>query len=157
MGCDIHNHVEVLKGDKWRCADAYFLNYKSGGYMPEYFCDDRRYTLFSILANVRNNGEIPCISEPRDIPDDVTDVVWNEYESWGSDAHSASYLTLKELIEFREEHKDQQYVKTMDELILKLKIRADTLSVIPLWAWETRYEVAIEDASKVRLVFWFDN
>lgn len=75
-----------------------------------WICDTRNYRLFSLLANVRNGisirfGEISTghrlvpISDPKGLPEDVTDIVKEEYEMWGCDSHSASYLTLKELID----------------------------------------------------------
>jgi hypothetical protein len=62
--------------------------------------DGRNYNLFAILANVRNYHNFNPISEPRGIPSDVTEFVSKAYESWGCDAHSASYHTLQQLLDF---------------------------------------------------------
>jgi hypothetical protein len=52
------------------------------------------------LAGVRNYDRCEPLSEPRDLPEDVSKEIKKEYEEWGYDAHSASYLTIKELICF---------------------------------------------------------
>jgi hypothetical protein len=66
----------------------------------------RNYDLFAILANVRNGrgfAGVPTGSgfEPvapnRGIPDDVDPRIKRYYDGWGSDAHSATWLTLAEL------------------------------------------------------------
>ena len=107
MGCDIHLCVEVKYGndDFWTNADYRKINpyreYENEPYLIKVpFCEDRNYTLFATLANVRNYGNTPYISEPRGLPDDVTDNTYIESERWGEDGHSHSYFTLKELIDF---------------------------------------------------------
>ena len=66
----------------------------------------RNYDEFAILADVRNGsgfagvdtGDLyEPIAAPKGIPDDCSDEVLDDYEGWGADAHSASWLTLKEL------------------------------------------------------------
>lgn len=56
--------------------------------------------LFAFLADVRNGYGCQPISKPRGLPVDVSCCVYEEYKEWGGDAHSASYLTLKELRDF---------------------------------------------------------
>lgn len=67
--------------------------------------DDRCYSLFATLADVRNYSDITPICEPKGIPDDVCKVVKDAYIDWELDAHSASYYTLKELKDFYKDNK----------------------------------------------------
>lgn len=108
MGCDIHMHVEYKRRSdgRWVCGDYFYLNpyYGEDEEEKEYelvgFFDSRNYTLFSTLANVRNYGNTPFISNPRGLPEDVSSYVQKDAEYWGDDGHSHSWLTLKELIDF---------------------------------------------------------
>lgn len=120
MGCDIHTHVEINKtinGEKkWICGDYFKINPYYDGvdkYEPKYnfvrFCDDRNYSLFATLADVRNYGNTTCIDTPRGLPNDVSPEVKEEAEGWGIDGHSHSYFTLRELIEFQEKAPPLKY------------------------------------------------
>lgn len=119
MGCDIHMYVEHKQDGVWKSADIWKPDkYFDSKYetvqkdIVEYedrFYAGRNYDLFAILANVRNgygfagtdtgDGFIP-ISEPRGLPDDVSELIKDESEDWGPDGHSHSWLTLKELLEY---------------------------------------------------------
>ena len=112
MGCDIHLYVERKHDGQWYSAD-YFV--PSVSYVPDQWGQvpkqkydrvemygKRNYALFATLANVRNYGNTAYISEPKGLPDDVTEFVKAEWEDWGFDAHSCSYLTLRELLDFHE-------------------------------------------------------
>ncbi len=57
MGCDIHGVFQRKVNDVWEDLKS------------EYDCQ-RDYTLFAILADVRNSGHITPISEPRGFPED---------------------------------------------------------------------------------------
>lgn len=69
----------------------------------------RNYCFFAILADVRNgrgfagvdtgDGFNP-ISEPRGLPEDVSIEVKRQFDNYGVDGHSHSYITLKELLEY---------------------------------------------------------
>lgn len=109
MGCDIHMYVERKTNNGWFNCDYFVpnINYRKGmceeakwAQVPIY--DDRSYSLFATLANVRNYGHTEYISEPKGIPDDACEYIREEYDAWYFDAHSASYLTLQELIDFHE-------------------------------------------------------
>jgi len=99
MGCDIHLYVEKKVNGKWICISPLeYLPY--GEYEKRKLADlynERNYELFGWLAQVRTinlNG-----FEPRGFPEDASDEVRRLYKSWGVDAHTPSYLTLKELKE----------------------------------------------------------
>ena len=153
MGCDIHMHVEYKPKDVWESGD-YFI--KTGyGNCNIGFCEDRCYDLFAVLANVRNYDDVRYIAKPRGIPRDATEHTMESYKIWHLDAHSASYFTLKELIDFYNETKTE----VLEHLIDELRRRADELCLIWNYRWENErlYSDAYNDSDKIRIVFWFDN
>lgn len=102
MGTDIYAMIEKRNKEtmKWELQrigkdDIYFI--------------PRNYSLFSILANVRNgygfagvdlgNGCIP-ISNPRGVPEDACEEYKNYVNLWGSEEHSHSFFTLAELLNY---------------------------------------------------------
>lgn len=106
MGCDIHLFVEKRVDGKWQSADRWVPDEdaeESGRFRVQYedrFYKDRCYSLFAILADVRNYGRFNPIDSPRGIPDDACDRVRAESDSWDSDGHSHSWFTLAELLAF---------------------------------------------------------
>ena len=102
MGCDIHMYVERRIKGRWYSADYFVPRIDGRGYQHVEMYGDRSYQLFATLANVRNYGGTPYISEPKGFPDDAADFTREEYESWGYGDHSHSWLTLRELIDFHE-------------------------------------------------------
>lgn len=115
MGCDIHVFTEEKlnygnKKGEWFNCDHYKKNIYFGTdeYEQEYqvipIYDNRNYTLFSILANIRNYGNNEPISEPKGLPQDCCKEIREENERWGCDGHSHSYFTLKELIDWKNTH-----------------------------------------------------
>lgn len=120
MGCDIYLHVEVKIGDKWE-------HYSS--------CDVcRSYNLFAKMANVRNREGIIPIDEPRGLPSDISKETSTHYESWGTDAHSASFLTAQEVVELEGWVKEQGYPNEFFRNLFESNRTSD-----------------------FRFVFWFDN
>jgi hypothetical protein len=120
MGCDIHTRIEVSKtindNKIWIDADYYKKNPyfdKDDEDEKEWevveICRSRNYQLFSVLANVRNYSKDDFISKPRGIPIDSNKSIKEDYEIWKSDAHSASYFTLRDLIEARDRFKKTKY------------------------------------------------
>jgi len=118
MGCDIHIRAEVRKDGKWNLVaepkfenpfydpetEAKYGKDDSSGYWKKMCVDPyrgRNYDLFAFLANVRNDGLITPLSEPRGVPKDISDdgraFMGDDGES--VDGHSHSYFTLKELLE----------------------------------------------------------
>lgn len=88
MGCDIHIYAE-------RRND-------SGQYYMAKFdfsaLENRSYGTFAWLAGVRNYSGIIPISEPRGIPNDLSEGVLHEKESWDGDGHNHSWLSVAELM-----------------------------------------------------------
>lgn len=110
MGCDIHVCCEFKnsKGE-WINCDYFKLNpyycpkdIESGEQeweiIPIY--DDRNYSLFATLANVRNYGGTTVISEARGLPDDIHPLTKKIVDDWGRDGHTHSYYTLRELLDY---------------------------------------------------------
>lgn len=117
MGCDIHLAVEVRERGKWRrvlppepARDPWLVEqaekHSDSWYGTRAAVDwysDRNYRVFAVLANVRNSGEITPISEPRGLPDDMSQEVAaliapdEDSNDVSLGEHSQSWLTLAEL------------------------------------------------------------
>lgn len=104
MGCDIHSYVEQRVSNGWTRAH-WGVTDKYGECEP---FRDRIYAVFGWLADVRNYSAVPPISKPRGLPGDVSPDVLREYEEWGLDAHSASWLSVDELLAF-------DYIETFED------------------------------------------
>jgi hypothetical protein len=167
MGCDIHLFIE-----RKRATGSYedMTNYN---YDPEYYDEYdihfqpnektitcRNYYLFSQLASVRNYNELKPISEPKGIPLDVSPYIRKHYEHWVSVAHSASWLTAKEIKNRIEEIKkgyfkdivlseETQDTSSLEELLINLEVRYKQ------YTYEK--DLTDEDYENIRIVFWFDN
>lgn len=111
MGCDIHMFVERKNGDVWKLVPETegirrpYYKEVSDAKTKDYFnkktwSPGRNYALFGILAGVRSTIFNP-ITEPRDLPPDVSDELKSEYIPWASDAHTPSYYTLSELLAYQ--------------------------------------------------------
>jgi len=141
MGCDIHTNTEVKKDWIWEN-----VNFEPFGW--------RNYNMFSLLAGVRNYGIIKPMAEPRGLPDDVSIEVYEKHREESGDAHSESYLTLRELVEY---DYSKPHIDEYDELITEDDIYT------PLNFLSDSYFKDIEelkqygDLDNIRVVFWFDN
>lgn len=87
MGCDIHLHTERKIKGSW-------VNLHSD------LGVDRNYTLFAILADVRNYGENVPINSPKGVPTDASKEYLQSVEDMDTDGHSHSYLTLQEILDY---------------------------------------------------------
>ena len=172
MGCDIHMYVE-RRNDKYGGGKTEWVN---GDYFsiehpnkPECAISqqdlwgERCYDLFAVLANVRNRGygeAYPYIDEPRGLPDDVTEYVKQEYDSWCIDAHSCSYFTLKELVEFHNAKKPTNIFgyDILEPLIERIKHRANDFNIIYDFEWKHPWtDDMLNKMDNIRIVFWFDS
>ena len=127
MGCDIHSHVEIrreryqgdgpYRGKRWVLLDCdLFTNSyydETSDYAPfrekhrTAPLSDRNYTLFALLADVRNGSgfagiktgdPITPLSDPRGVPEDASHGWLEEVEQWDVDMHSHTWFTLAELL-----------------------------------------------------------
>lgn len=105
--------------------------------------DGRNYNLFGVLAGVRSREE-GMIDYPRDLPDDLSEEIRDEYMSWGCDAHSATYYTLDELL-------DSKYRKMSVGELAEIRLKYFFKDVL-----DTCLKLT-DNPSDFRLVFWFDN
>lgn len=122
MGCDIHMHTEKRVDGAWQYV-------ASGPY------EDRDYDLFWVLGSIhRRPGKIAPLACDRGAPEDMSPETRRDLESWDSDAHSASWLTLAEL---------ETYSGPRD------KSR--------FWTRDLSKLHEVGRAEDVRIVFWFDN
>jgi hypothetical protein len=137
MGCDIHLYVEKKdKSGKWVTADNWDKT-KDVDYERRFY-SSRNYSLFAILADVRNECGLAAkygfsrlvpdaeddiyipISAPRGLPCGATPEVRAAAEHWEGDGHSYSWLLLSEILAY-----DWTQVVT----------RRGWLSVVEYWAW----------------------
>jgi hypothetical protein len=99
----------------------------------------RNYAFFGILAGVRDEN-VECITgEPRGLPDDCDPIIKQEVDSY--DHHSASYLSLDELVKANRIYRD--YCKNAPHVPIDLAMFRQLLKLS-----------FVED---VRFVFSFDN
>lgn len=149
MGCDIHLYAEYRKSkrSKWKSLDKWTLDTdyepprKIVEYKDKFYTGGRNYNLFCALANARSfmfNGETPCVSKPKGIPNDCSKEVKLEREYWGSDGHTHSWNTLKELKAFDWSTYGDTVTNFLNEVLPKL-------------------EAVGVDEEDVRIVYFFDN
>ena len=101
MGCDIHIHCEYRDDDGiWHNCDNHIWDEDNEEFVVEDIYWGRNYDLFGILAGVRSR-EYPMISPPRGIPHDISAKTKEFADMWRGDAHSYSYVTMKELIKWK--------------------------------------------------------
>jgi hypothetical protein len=189
MGCDIHSYceVEIIGQDnvgRWFCIGRVFMDEDGsdwGSPVTYHPIDERNYDLFGILANVRNGtwgDALKPISEPRGIPDNVSAFVRKQFDSWSSDGHSHSYVSLEEIENYDWEAKIHKVGCVSEEQKADFE-RTSTpptcysaygsngvyvewdepiSSVCPYFMKNTLPVLReLSKHGKVRLVFWFDN
>jgi hypothetical protein len=147
MGCDIHMIVERRVNGKWERVErlpprtctwcdglghyenrpkdkCYGCNVRAkritGESTPGQDCtpyNDRNYTVFSVLAGVRNDGYITPIDKPRGLPDDATHATGKDEDGddkarWEHGDHSFTWLTLREVLDYdwKRARKDEGFV-----------------------------------------------
>ena len=158
MGCDIHLWIEGKdKKGNWFVANPRYVDYGEPSQIREVEEYDigRSYLLFSALANVRNEQDIPFIQSNRGLPNDISKDVDFDAEKWEGTAHSFGYVFARELEEYyyNNENSDTPSIKDAAEQIFHLYNKLWHLSwqIIDSETWNT---LNIDD---IRLVFWFDN
>lgn len=161
MSCDIHSFCETKnKSGKWNTVGEVFTTLSYGndnkwyGKPTEEPIHWQDYSLFGFLANVRNYDGSEVLSEPKDLPKDVSDEVKDSAEEWRGNAHSHSYFTLEELLAFDYDktlviQRDgcENYGKTLTYRENLGSNWFDTLDVMK----------TLGAPADVRIVFWFDN
>jgi len=141
MGCDIHIVAERRKksGGPW-------IGVYSTDLMPPWpphggrpRCARRDYDFFAEIAAVR--GSTGTSIHPRNIPEDVSDLAWQQYMTAPTDYHSASYASVKEFCD--------------------AWLRANASKCDGVRPEHIAYDLLGIDTDyrdfEFRLVFWFDN
>jgi hypothetical protein len=156
MGCDIHMYPERRGSYSSNGVERHYWTFVYR-YTPDprwardtfprpdrdnYFAwGERWYWLFGQLAGVRRDG--PPIVEPRGVPADVSEEAKKDIEDAGSDFHSHSWLSLKEL-------QDHPWEQSHDGSLEAEHIK-------PVRDWIARLAEIDPDPENVRIVFAFDN
>lgn len=141
MGCDIHLHIEVKVNGKWEHWSAPNVN--------------RSYRLFALMAGVRNYYEIAPVAQPKGFPEDASALTKFDYENWGADAHSTSWLSGEEL-----DLLDSRLKETLQPDDQYMGLEGDVFHTyvfgngFNVKKYPGDYPVGVEDC---RAVFWFDN
>lgn len=153
MGADIHVRVEYqpFVDGQWHDGDFYKRNpyYGKDGHDDELeferegICEERDYFRFALLADVRNDGRIRPISEPKGVPVDACASVVDDMEYWGDDGHSHSYFTLRELMDWYASNSKQVFTVT-GFISPEAAVALDTKGEIPtMWCgWTSNKEWA---------------
>ena len=103
IGADIHIHCEYKDEIGWHNCDNHVWNDITNEYEFEDLYWGRNYDLFGILAGVRSS-EYPQIDEPRGLPKDMSAKTKEYADEWEGDAHSHSYITMRELLKWRDKY-----------------------------------------------------
>lgn len=159
MGCDIHAYAEIKRDfhdiEAWYCCEKFQLNpyIVSLGklstateedfeelYMLSNIYRGRDYNLFEALAGVRGLEENALFEVKYSIPDDCSEFIRKEYEAFRCDAHTPSYITLKELfsVDSMVTIKEKGYVSPEHAKAFKEK------GVIPPNVWPNAFSTRTE-------------
>ena len=170
MGCDIHSYAERRKDKtkKWEIVKDHFTldDFDKDWYKKEKGdCpfDWRNYGMFGFFADVRNYSRCETLSELKGIPDNATIEVKKEYEDWDSDAHSASFLTLKELLDFDydKEFWNRRIMRNGNGAALAEEGEGEMVTYRDFlgnsYFQHLKELKQLGSLDNVRIVFWFDN
>ena len=153
MGCDIHVFKEYQRPgtDYWVSYDTWCQD-EDGGMSPVWKDDDpgRCYAAFGLLADVREGYSYG--HPPKGLPENISNLVEKESDSWGDDGHSHTYHTKVEL----------------NAMIIKLSIlpieESDDISRQKAYIFnlirifnEVPTPIVIDRETTTRIVIWFDN
>lgn len=174
MGCDIHSFVEVRKDGKWevKTGDVFPLTGWALKYSSEYTNDKathtshpfdwRSYGMFGFLANIRNYSHSPVIQEPTyEVPMDASEEIKDKFI--GSDRHTHSYLTLRQLAEYEYDQKfwDRRVSKGGNGAALAEEGEGETVVLRDFLGKEFFDQIEVMktlgDLDDVRVIFCFDN
>jgi hypothetical protein len=145
MGCDIHIYVEHRVEGEWRLLEEVPLWTSVDGKTTNTY-STRDYDLFGILADVRNGSGHPPISESKGLPTDVSPSLRAAYKAEGEYLHSASYLTLAEIVRYNWNRSWEYEDLTRRELVGE-----------EWFCFLAALDQIDDDPKNVRIVFWFDS
>lgn len=170
MGCDIHPFAEVRRNGTWHMVgdvfplDDWAADYykKTHGNKP---FDNRDYSVFGFLANVRNYSDITPLSKPKGLPEDMSAEVRSGCEDYD---HSASWLTLRELlsVDYDAPVEDRRVTRQIRPNVFHGGCTAEpgggtmtTLREFLGTQFMSHLEIlkTLGNPDDVRVVFWFDS
>lgn len=180
MGCDIHTFIEMKEvfpqniedyssaTTKWVDVNLYVKNiyYDSVDieniqhmYDRSRHLQDRNYQLFAVLANVRNYDNLPYIAADRGMPSDASQALLDAYSENEVDAHSLSYITLRELRDWYKEQEANELKNQLLDIPQLYTLFNPWLDFIENHVGYSFYTyTGNEDFwDKFRITFWFDN
>lgn len=137
MGCDIHIVLERRKkiGGDW-------IGVYSTDELPlqnRLLIKQRDYDFFARIAAVRGSG--PDTIYPKNLPEDISDLAWQEYMTAPKDHHSPSYMPAAQFA--------HAWI-AVNPQVPDSKIRAE-------WAVSDLLGARDDEHFEYRVVFWFDN
>jgi hypothetical protein len=137
MGTDAHVFLEVMIDGKWHCHS-----------IPD---TSRNYTLFAIMADVRNYDKLDVIVQPKGLPEDLSTVVQKYANYWNDSSHSHSWFDYAEIqILYEQCHKHGIY-SIFD-------IEYEWLGYLFGNRWNSIESAQMFNGIQdVRMVFWFDS
>lgn len=162
MGCDIHGWIEKRVDGKWlahrNIVGCDYDDHDLDGDIPDHLdldgqrygrideLKDRHYAFFGKLAQVRTDETDGL--EPRGFPDDASPECRADFDNWGGDAHTPSWVMLEEAARcyyearFRriERGEYETYPMTNAEKLFPCEV----------------FGIPVPDG-EYRFVFWFDN
>ena len=141
MGCDIHIVAERRKKscDPWIGVWSSDLTpVAMGAQFRRPLCAQRDYEFFTEIAGVR--GTSGTTIYPRNLPEDVSDLAWQQYMTAPTDHHSVSHVSVDEFCD--------AWFRAHPE---------STSGVRKEYAPYDLLGISGDDGFEYRLVFWFDN
>lgn len=151
MSCDItiFAEVRIKKSTSWRIVDKKVFSDFWGKTIHPF--GDRNYGIFGFLADVRNYSDCPCIKKPMGLPLILSDEVQVKYDDQSQIMHSASYLTLENLLAF---DYDKKFINRRSEDQLEITVR----EFLGKRFFKNLKELSkLGEPKDVRIIFWFDN
>lgn len=142
MGCDIHMHAERRFEGRWIHVGE-----------PD---PGRDYELFYLLGGIsrRPVKRMRPIAPYRGVPADITPETAKDHQMLADAAHSATWLTLKELEDFARANAKLQSDWFWRELVPSL---GDCTLHEDCAASDALSRACVGGSANIRLVFWFDS
>lgn len=157
MGCDIHSYPERKVNGQWHYIVGVF---GSSDYPDDEPFAWRDYSVFAFLAGARNYSDVVPIVEPRGLPRDASQSTKDEYEGWGLDAHTPSWLSVKELNDFDYEQnmEDRRIMVLGNGGCTAIAGEGKTMTYREFLGQGFFDDLAVlNKIGAERVVFWFDN
>jgi hypothetical protein len=115
--------------------------------------DWQSYSMFGFLAGVRNYSLCEPISQPKGLPDDVSEDIRRKAEHWIADAYSHSWFTLQELLAFNYE-KVFEDMRDVLEQIAQSSEQPIEPGIEPL---DVSYELILAASVKAKLITYSEH